>query len=371
MLIVGGISLLSWSVFTKQAQSPITLGLISVLLAFLQGCATPEEFQGTYSEQAPLEADRDMAYQLTLFRFGDEVGGVVRFFELNAPPFRVNTPEAPYGEEAHCEFFGPIRLSASSIAFQATDPAGMTHSFRLSSIDDERIDVAVTTFSDESETEEGERFELLRVSQQVDRRCEARDSVTVVARLPELEADEAENLSIAVGFVSYQLTDAGQVITLREAAPAVAVPLQSEAVWTEEVSIALPDPPPLLSEAGDMIQPDVSYSLGYLVLFDDLNEDGSFSHLTRGADRVLAVSLEYGFFYLDGPSDGLAPSVGEVFASPDLLPQGYSFQRLETEIAGSNARVTQAVLFGSDIIDLVPVDSDLGSFPWLVPEPDE
>lgn len=359
--------------FGTDAQSPIRIGLVvlTLWLALLQGCASPEEFQGTYSEQAPLDADRETAYQLTLFRFGDEVGGVVRFFDLNAPPFRVNKPEEPYGEESHCEFFGPIRLSSSLISFRATDPAGKTHSFRLSSIDDERIDVSVTTFSDESEADEGERFELLRVSQQVDRRCEARDSVSVVARLPELVAEDVTNLSIAVGFVSYQLTDAGQVITLREAAPAVAIPLLSETTWSEEVSVALPEPPPLLSEAGDAVQPDVRYSLGYLVLFDDLNEDGEFRHLTRGTDRVLAVSLEYGFLYLDGPSTGLAPNVADVFAYPDLLPQGYSIQRIETEVAGSNARVTEAVLFGSGIIDLVTVDSALGTFPWLVPELDE
>ena len=342
-------------------------------LALLAGCTDIQEFKGTYEEVAPLASSRDLAYQLTLFRFGDEVGGVVRFYELDSPPYRFNTSDNPYTQESHCRYFGPIQVSGNAIAFQSEGPNGDAHVLRLSSLADDRINVSVRRIpSDEEEapSDDTQRFEVLRVSSSTDRRCEARDAFEVVAHIPDLAGEEIRDLNLAIGFVGYDLEydleDGGRQVVVHQYSDAVVVPGSREDGWNEEARLAFPQMPPCSSAENDPLQPDVLYSLAYLVLFDD-NGDGAFNQFTEAADRVLAVSLDYAVLYLDGPANDLTESVRSVFINPDLLPQGYSLHRIETEITDRDAVVSEAVLFGSAVVELTLVDDELGVFPLLVP----
>ena len=343
-----------------------TLTAVIAIMA-VTACTDLQEFKGTYEEAAPLASTRDTAYQLTFFRFGDEVGGVVRFFELNAPS-GLNTTERPYGEESYCHYFGPIQVSGNAIAFQSEGPDGDTHGFRLSSLADDRINVSVHQIPDEEEDagDETQSFDVFRVSSSTRTHCEARGAYEVLVQIPDLTGEEIDDLNLAIGFAGYDLDDGDGHIVVHEFSEAQVVPRGEADSWNEETRIAFPQVPPSLSAENDPLQPGVLYSLAYLVLFDD-NGDGAFNQFTEEADRVLAVSLDYAVFYLDGDASGLAESVQSVFANPGVLPQGYSVHRIETEIVGRDAFVSEAVQFGSTVIELTPVDDVLGLFPQLVP----
>ena len=344
-------------------------GTATVLSALLlvSACADPEEFKGTYEEVPPLTVDRDLAYQLTLFRFGDEVGGVVRFYEFDLPPYRFNTTDNPYGEETYCRYFGPKPVSGNAISFQAEGPNGDAHVFRLSSLADDRIDVSVQQIpqDEDAPSVESFHFDLLRVSTGADRRCVAQNAYEVVAQLPPLDDDASTNLNLAVGFVGYDLDDEGHQVIVHELSDSTVVPRNGDG-WAEEMRVSFPEVPPIFSAENDPLQPGVLYALAYLVLFDD-NGDGVFNQFAEGSDRVLAVSLDYAVLFLDGPAENLAESVRSVFLSPELIPQGYSLHRIETEVAGTTAVVSEALLFGSTVVELTLVDDELGVFPLLVP----
>lgn len=86
------------------------LACVGALAAFASGCDTEPRQEGVYyeilgPEGIPLE--RAHALRLTVWRFGNDVGGRVDFFTIDGI---VNTRLQPYFEPTACRYFGSTRL---------------------------------------------------------------------------------------------------------------------------------------------------------------------------------------------------------------------------------------------------------------------
>lgn len=336
----------------------------------MAACANPQEFQGTYRQVAPLDDGREVAYELSLYRFGNEVGGVVRSYDLERPPLYENTLENPYLRQSRCDFFGPEQLSSNAVVFQADGPGSQIVGFELSGIDEDRISVRATRIGADEQVEgDPISFAVVRQSTVVDRRCQTASGFSVRASLPALPEDTMHP-TVAVVFSAYGLTD-GERRPRHTTATTVSVPTTAGGgEFSTEMDIVFPDPPDILSTANDPIQPNVRYALGYLVLFED--EDGA-GEFRVGADdeRVLAVSTDRVVLYVDGPPEELADSILAVLEdSPEEQPRGYGLHRVQLEVSQGRANVVSATLAGSTQVSLQPIDGE-PMFPVLIPSETE
>ena len=164
----------------KSIAARLTIGLLMglVLAVAAMNCFDPEEFRGTYQEARTIEQDREYAYRLSLFRFGDEVGGVIRFFEIGE---YLNTRDNPYFLETFCDYFGPVFISQDSFRFSVDDgPDNQAYVFQFESLDSSTIHTDLNILRPTAESTEVTQlqFELERVPLAVDRDCRQRADYT-------------------------------------------------------------------------------------------------------------------------------------------------------------------------------------------------
>lgn len=339
--------------------------------SLLSACGSPDEFQGTYEQETPIPEDHEFAYKLDLFRFGNEVGGVVRFYELEGEgEARFNDRARPFVVESDCAFFGPVDLDRDTFVFSVEGAGAEEFIFRISSLDPDDIQAEVSRFVDQ-QVSETMTFSMGRSAASADRECTppAR-TFDVLVDLPEVTVDEAPDLSLAVAFAGYELSEDGldRRIT-RYGAVVNTVDRASDNTYQTRQRVILPEEPgdPRgLSDAGDG---GVSYAVGYLVLFNDGNRDGAFFHNVRG-DEVLALSATRVLLYVAGPPEGLDPSVQAIFEDVSEVQRGYGIYAVETELQGDNAYIRSALPLRGDVgIRLEPIGVDNPRvFPALLPE---
>jgi len=335
---------------------------IAILLCVaVAACVGPDEFQGTYDETTTIPDHRDVAYRLTFYAFGDEVGGVLRAYDVTDPS---NSRQSPYNEQSQCVYFQRESIGGDFSVDASID--GQTHVLSLSVGSDSLVGQGRIFEGDDVV----DSFDLTinRVSESPNPECSSRSAFDVSVELPAYTVDEYSNLTLAVGFAGYLIDDDGARLTTRVSPDVTSLQRVSDTAWATRQTILLPDLPPAegMSAADDAAQPDVQYGLGYVVLFDDGNRDGSFTHFAP-VDEVVAVSLDQVALFLDGEASDLAPSVGSVFVDLDDLHQGYAvYDLIDVDIAGQNATITRASRKTSDRITLTPVDG-LAAFPLLVP----
>jgi hypothetical protein len=329
------------------------------------GCPEPPEFEGRYEEVPPLAAGRDYAYKLDFFRFGQEVGGVVRFYRIGTSMTDLNTPDQPYLVQTSCALFGAVELSRDSVAFTIPEgPSGETFSFLLSSLDPADLNGSVLRSRDGEVLREDD-FDMDRVDPSGNIQCLPQvGSYEVVAELPALTSDDAERLYLAVVFAGYELI-AGQRGLRRVTVQSVPVPPTLAGGYVRAMRVRFPSRPPAegLSDPEDGV---TQLGLAYLVLFDD---DGDGQLTDVAGDEILALSPERVVIYLSGAVAGLHPQLAAVFrGSEPAVP--YGLYQVEREVRGANARVTRATLVGGEPRIALPLlgQDNPRVFPVLVPE---
>ena len=218
-------------------SAPVRLLLCISSLCFL-ACISPDEFQGTYDEIETITDGRNVAYRMTFYQFGDEVGGVLRTFDLSNVS---NTQMTPYGRESGCIYF---ERSAIGGKFAIEVPFGDSlHVLDLSIFDSTRLDGTVRIFVDDA-VQDTFTIGLVRVSQSPDTTCEARDAFTVSAELPQYTLEDTPGLSLAIGFSGYSIDDNGIRRTTRTATNTTSVQQISDTDWTTRQSLVFPAQPP-------------------------------------------------------------------------------------------------------------------------------
>jgi len=92
-------------------RTALAIGLVLLTLASVGGCGDDVRSGAVYIEDVPsggLPDDRTHAVRVTVFEFGNRIGGFVEYFEIDGS---VNTPGAPWFRPTRCAWFGdgPIR----------------------------------------------------------------------------------------------------------------------------------------------------------------------------------------------------------------------------------------------------------------------
>ena len=98
------------------------LTLLCVVALALAGCVEPRALSGVYVEEigaAGVSADRLFAFRVTVYEFGDEVGGFVEYFEIDG----LNTRQEPYVTPTFCAYFGPLNRLDDGFVLRATGVA--------------------------------------------------------------------------------------------------------------------------------------------------------------------------------------------------------------------------------------------------------
>lgn len=337
------------------------------------GCADPEETTGTYDELLPLNDDgREYAVRMSVFQFGGEVGGVMRFYQLSFP----NTPENPFVVESFCSYFGPL-TGDPFVVLVDEGPDNRSFAFSFAFEDGaERLagELCVDCLGGGGDIE---RYDvaMVRASADASRTCERRDAFTVEVSFPEISPDVAPDLSLASGWAAYLLDDdddddPGRQIA-RVGSLADRVPLRSSSAYVTAQRYELPVSPPRdwLSDPEDNVQ-YIQYGLGYVVLFNDGDQDGRFTHGIQD-DEVLAVSSSEVLFYSAGPPAELPPEVRGVFFDVSDIAEGYDVYAVTTETSleePQNAWVVSAFVKRFDTVRLQPIDGESPSYPVLLPE---
>ena len=340
-----------------------------ILVATLCACTEPSEFTGVFAETTPIADDREYAYKLDLFRFGDEVGGVVRLFEIDGPAdYQLNTRENPFVVESFCEYFGPQVVVSGGIGFRIDDgPDGEEYLFRLSSLESEdRINAELTRGT--SITPEGSEslaFSMDRVSDAVSSTCIAQNALVVVAEFPQYRIEDYPELSLAIAFQWYVLSDSER-FPYRDDSVSFPVDHRTNDYYAFEVTVIFPTEPAGLTPVNDP-PGTVRYSVGFLVLYNDGNGDGQIFP-THVGDHVLAVSLEEIVFFSAGSPEALDPGVAAVFDNIAQVPTGWGLFDVETEIDGQNATIISADWESSNRLQLTTVNPEQPPYPILMPE---
>lgn len=334
------------------------------------GCGEPEELQASFDEVLPLPADAAFAHRLSLYRFGDQAGGVLRFFELGDG---FNDLDAPYLRESYCQVFGPAAITGDSFGAEIVGPDGERLALRVTGINDDPLSARLTPLAAGAEVPEL-RFALASTDDAVSSECDPRAAFELVVELPELTVDDAATLSLAIAFAGYTYEPALDTRLLRRAsAPAVVVDQATATRWATLQRLTFPDVPPArgLSDFEDPLLGGARYSLAYVVLFEDGDEDGAFTHFLL-ADRVLAVSTSQFVLYLDGDPEDLDETLTSVFDPRDELREGYVlYDADELAVVGQNASVLAAdrphdSLLRLDLLE----DGAAPAFPSLLPGDD-
>jgi hypothetical protein len=346
-----------------------------VLLATsFPGCADPEETTGTYDELLPLAEDgRDYAVRMSLFQFGGEVGGVMRFYQLSFP----NTPENPFVVESLCSYFGPLTGDPFVVLVEeGPDNRSFAFSFTFEDGADRLTgELCIDCLGGGGDIERYD-VEMVRASADASRTCERRDAFTVEVSFPEVSPEQAPDLSLASGWAAYLLDVDDNDNPSREIARvgslADRVPLRSSSAYVTAQRYELPVSPPRdwLSDPEDNVQ-YIQYGLGYMVLFNDGDQDGRFTHGIQD-DEVLAISSQEVLFYAAGPPAELPPEVRGVFFDVSDIAEGYDVYAATSETnpeEPENAWVVSAFVKRFDTIrlQLVP-EGETASYPILLPE---
>ncbi|MBN1947831.1 MAG: hypothetical protein JW797_19350 [Bradymonadales bacterium] len=343
-----------------------TLFFPPALLPLLFGCVEPQELRGTFQETQPIPADRDRAYRLSLFRFGEEVGGVIRFFEIGE---YLNTRDNPYFLESSCSYFGPIRLSHDSFRFSMEDQAdGKQHVFQFTALDTSTIQGQVNVLPLNSLQEEAQQiqFDLERVGLPLDRSCTT-TAFDLEIELPSHTTEQYAQLALAIVYVGYD--DQGNVTRTNPNTAFVVGLDRDELHWSTKERLT----PPLPTSQG-MSAPNyptegaVQYSLGYVVLFEDQASPGEYWHNVVG-DQVVALSLDQVLLYIEEPAEYLDPSVAAIFSDLAEVSLGFGVYFVQHERHGNLAVVTTASRKATNRILLQEVaPQDRALFPVLLPE---
>jgi hypothetical protein len=339
------------------------------------GCVDPEEFQGTYEELLPIDDDRDYALKLTLFRFGDEIGGVVRFHEMN--PVFSRFCDNPYlCDQVYCSYFGETRVVNNVFRFSISDgPGGRDYTFRFEDVDSEQLTGTYSTGDGDDAVEVD--VEMVRTTSSTDNSCAAVGEVALTVRFDSYDVDEYPEISLAVLFAGYHLSgeDSRRVVLRSNNVEATTVRRgQTPGEWATEQEVVFPEVPPeeVRSAAED---PDgevrAQYAVGYVVLFNDGNRDGAFHHQILG-DEVLAISLEQVMIYVAGDPSDLHPDVQTILYDLDEVPRdAYDFYSVDFEVVGQDAVITSASTSGSNRMNLTAVpEGGFPVFPVLLPRED-
>lgn len=340
-----------------------------ILVASLGACTEPSEFTGVFAETTPIADDREYAYKLDLFRFGDEVGGVVRLFEIEGPAdYQLNTRANPFVVESFCSYFGPHVVADGSIGFRIENgPDGEELLFRLSSLESEdRINAELTRGASVTpEVSEPLSFSMDRVSDAVSSSCIPQGALVVVAEFPQYRIEDYPDLSLAIASQWYVLSESER-FPYRDDSVSSPVAHRTDEYYAFEVTVVFPTEPAGLTWPNDP-PGTVRYSVGFLVLYNDGNRDGQVFP-THVGDEVLAVSLEYVVFFAAGSPEALEPSVAAVFDDISQVPTGWGLFDVVTEIDGQNATIISADWEPSNRVQLDTVNPAQPPYPILMPE---
>jgi hypothetical protein len=347
----------------------LTQVLASLAAVCLLACLEPPEFEGTYEEETPLAPGRDYAFKLDLFRFGDEVGGVVRFYELAGSGLAAfNTPEEPYRAQSACALFGAVDLVRGEVLFSILEgPHDHTYTFRLSSLDPADIRGSVLR-SHDGEVLRDDTFDMERVDTSGNIQCSPQaGGYEVTVELPALTVEDAARLRLDVVFGGYELAGEQRFIT-RTTAQSLPVRATLAGVYdtVQRVQLSATPPGAGLSAPADGQQ----FGLAYVVLYDDVDGDGAFSD-DLGQDELLALSPDRLVIYLSGPPVDLHPDVADVFRRGVTTPAvPYGLYLVEREVRGRHALVTKATLLDASqriVLQALGAENPR-AFPVLVPQ---
>ncbi|MCA9562809.1 MAG: hypothetical protein KC561_04925, partial [Myxococcales bacterium] len=307
-----------------------------------------------------LPVDRTSAYRLSLFRFGDQVGGVVRVYPIDGS---LNTPDNPYNSETFCSYFGPFRLVGNTGRFIIEDQDGEVTSFALNGVDETQLNVTVDSVPAD-ETEDALSFSMSRQDQvTADRQCDPNSAYQVRTTLPAVSVNDAPNLLLAAVYQGYEMESGDRRPNwVADAEPLARLDADN---WAVSHRFALPSFPPSegMSAFGDPEQAEARYSLIYFVLFDDGDTDGTF-RLHFGPDRPLAVSYTRSILFIQGSPDALESSVAErVDPLCPELEAGFNVVGIEFDRLGEVTRICPGNT--PDITLTEAVDDDL--YPSLLP----
>ncbi len=314
-----------------------------LLASIVLGSACPtyeDEFSGTYLEDTTLATFSGEARSIELFRFGDNVQGLVRYYQRGADPFEresrcVWTKSAPFSEDG---FTLPLVSSRERTDIRGTFKSDDTIAFSFSSATNENS--AKTPFIRKSETPSKE--------------CVTIDDTLVSANFDfdgnrfDPDVFEFTNPVFVLMWLGVNVIQQDTLFTFAKT--------QRKGPWVRIAkSHATPDkrglegvlhfflPPP--DESVLTVSGETRYSIGHpIVVEDEKGDDGNFT-LEIDSERIIASAIQKGVrpnispegtnyfgkavLFVEGDLDDLAPALQRQFKNTAKIEMDQHFYIVE------------------------------------------
>lgn len=328
------------------------------------GCPTYEDtYSGTYRESDvdPLTASR--AIEVDLFRFGNNVSAILRFYEPDVPD------EEPFARERFCTWTDGAAFDSNDRSFDLPIESGSRiPESELSGklVSNDRLELTVTAEEDGASVIETR--ELERISDEPNENCDSIGTL-FIRPLFDLRGDRRNVMSMDAGYDvenpvfsvqwvgvetegDFFLNTSAQGPTRRlggrefvDGSPGRGEPDELR----DNLSLKVPAPPEnIWIESGQ-----TSYAIGHPVVIDDDSEEGSFSWNPEN-EPIVASALQIGVPVdrdYDGPGiGGSGKALLFVRGSLSELGEGFRNARFEDPEAIARGSVPESHFYVVEII---------------------
>lgn len=352
---------------TNPLGAPLRAALITLAMLTLCACPTFEDdLSGHYRQTLITELD-DEALAVDLFRFGDDVRAVVRFYELASASAR----EEPYApeNEGRCAWTQPAPFDARANAFELrVQPTARNPGVDLSGrFDDEgRLQLFVQR-DDESDIKP---LLMESTTELPNAACQTIDDLVIRARFgagtsnafpPETYTLRSPVFSLLwVGVETVDNNGALVSVAINRAEPSVRLTPGAQfssaqnAIFGDLRPIVPPPPDRILARSGS-----TRYGLAHLVVIDDAEpeSDGERFAWNISDEPIIATSLQNGIVE-DAPegieTNGWGRAIFFVEGSLDQLDEGLRARLEGLDEANPNQHfyIAQVFFYNDEVVAL-------------------